>query len=139
MPDIPLEEAVSVKAACQKAGIENILLTTPTTPEPRMAKIADATEGFVYLVSVTGVTGMKDQIENRVQGLIQALRRMTSKPIAVGFGVSRGEQVRCWLHCHDVQCSLPLLTLVSSIAGCPDCGLGRRRGDRGLGLGQGPG
>jgi hypothetical protein len=54
VPDLPLEETDAIRAACEKAGLELVLLTTPTTPQSRMADIARASQGFVYLVSVTG-------------------------------------------------------------------------------------
>jgi tryptophan synthase alpha subunit len=54
VPDLPLEETDAIRAACVKAGLELVLLTTPTTPQSRMAEIARASQGFVYLVSVTG-------------------------------------------------------------------------------------
>lgn len=57
VPDLPLEETDAIRAACEKAGLELVLLTTPTTPQSRMADIARASQGFVYLVSVTGEAG----------------------------------------------------------------------------------
>lgn len=81
VPDLPLEETVSVRAACEKAGIELVLLATPTTPQARMRAIAQASQGFVYLVSVTGVTGMKEQVSGRVEGLVSELKAVTDKPV----------------------------------------------------------
>lgn len=94
VPDIPLEETSFIREATSKAGIELVLLTTPTTPTPRMEAIANASEGFIYLVSVTGVTGIRGTMEGRVEGLVQSLRGMTDKSIAVGFGVSGPEQAK---------------------------------------------
>ncbi|KXZ52820.1 hypothetical protein GPECTOR_8g204 [Gonium pectorale] len=94
VPDLPLEETVAVRAACEAAGIELVLLTTPTTPQARMSAIAQASQGFVYLVSLTGVTGMKDQVEARVEGLVDRLKAVTDKPVCVGFGVSRPEHAK---------------------------------------------
>ena len=54
VPDLPLEETSAIRAACERAGLELVLLCTPTTPQARMADIAKASQGFVYLVSVTG-------------------------------------------------------------------------------------
>lgn len=81
VPDLPLEETVDVRAACETAGIELVLLTTPTTPPSRMAAIAQASQGFVYLVSLTGVTGMKDAVEARVEGLVSSLKSVTDKAV----------------------------------------------------------
>eukprot|EP00775_Hariotina_reticulata_P010426 gene10426-10584_t len=92
VPDLPLEETVNIRAACERAGLELVLLTTPTTPKQRMADIARASQGFVYLVSVTGVTGVQTSMQARVQQLVDTLHAVTDKPVAVGFGVSTPEQ-----------------------------------------------
>lgn len=89
-----MEEADKVSEVASRHGLELVMLTTPTTPRPRMHAIAERSKGFVYLVSVTGVTGVKDKVEDRVQGLIADLQRETDKSVAVGFGVSRPEQAR---------------------------------------------
>ena len=99
VPDIPLEETGPIRASATAAGLETVLLVTPTTPVARMALIASASEGFVYLVSLTGVTGVQTSIQSRVQGLIAQLKGVTAKPVAVGFGVSTGaqaEQLVAW-------------------------------------------
>lgn len=96
VPDLPLEETDSVRQACQAVGLELILLTAPTTPRERMLRIARSTQGFLYLVSVTGVTGMRDQLEGRVQDLVHMLHQLSDKPVAVGFGISKPE------HCAKV-------------------------------------
>lgn len=71
IPDIPLEETQEARSLCQKYGLELVLLATPTTSASRMEKIADATSGFVYLVSVTGVTGVQEKMQERVEGLVR--------------------------------------------------------------------
>jgi tryptophan synthase alpha chain len=92
VPDLPLEENEPLLTAAQAAGIEVILLVAPTSPQARIQAIATQSQGFIYLVSVTGVTGIRTEIQGRVQGLIQDLQQQTDKPIAVGFGVSQPEQ-----------------------------------------------
>ncbi|CAD7697475.1 unnamed protein product [Ostreobium quekettii] len=94
VPDLPLEETSEVREACAAAGLELVLLTTPTTPKDRMTEIARATQGFVYLVSVTGVTGVRDSVATGVEGLIDMLHNVTDKPVAVGFGISKQEHVQ---------------------------------------------
>lgn len=94
VPDIPLEETYAVREVCDRHGIELVLLSTPTTPPARMEAIAKASQGFVYLVSVTGVTGVKEQMETRVEGLVDALHGFTDKPVCVGFGVSKPEHAK---------------------------------------------
>lgn len=99
VPDIPLEETGEIREAATKAGLELILLTTPTTPRERMQAIAKASQGFVYLVSVTGVTGSRVSMESRVEGLISMLHEVTDKSVAVGFGISApdaAQQVMSW-------------------------------------------
>ena len=86
VPDLPLEETVEVRASCEAAGIELVLLATPTTPQARMKSIAHASQGFVYLVSVTGVTGIKDTMEARVEGLVRSLKEVTDKPVGTEGG-----------------------------------------------------
>jgi tryptophan synthase alpha chain len=94
VPDLPLEEAANLLEPASKIGIEVILLIAPTSSADRIAAIARASQGFIYLVSVTGVTGMRSQIETRVSDLITQIRSVTDKPIGVGFGISQPEQAR---------------------------------------------
>jgi len=94
VPDIPLEETKELSKICTKKGIDLVLLSTPTTPIDRMAKIADASNGFIYLVSVTGVTGARSGVESRVEELVKKLKTVTDKPVCVGFGISEEAQAR---------------------------------------------
>lgn len=92
VPDLPLEEVAAVTESAQNHGIEVILLVAPTSPKERIEAIAQQSQGFIYLVSVTGVTGMRSEIQSRVKELLSELRSLTDKPVAVGFGVSQPEQ-----------------------------------------------
>lgn len=94
VPDLPLEEAQSLLKPAAEIGLEVILLVAPTTPKSRIEAIAKQSQGFIYLVSVTGVTGMRTQLESRVQDLIEQMRKITDKSIGVGFGISRPEQAQ---------------------------------------------
>lgn len=94
IPDLPLEEVEGVLEAAKNAGIEVILLVAPTSPKQRIEAIAQHSQGFIYLVSVTGVTGMRSQIESRVQTLLTELHSVTDKPIGVGFGISQPSQAK---------------------------------------------
>lgn len=99
VPDLPLEEAETLVKAAASLGIELILLVAPTSPKERIEAIAKQAQGFIYLVSVTGVTGMRTQMGDRVPDLLMDLRTITDKPIGVGFGISQPEhahQVREW-------------------------------------------
>ena len=94
VPDLPLEEAADLISAGATFGIEVILLVAPTSSKDRIEAIARQSQGFIYLVSVTGVTGMRAQIQDRVKDLLIDLRSVTDKPIGVGFGISGVEQAR---------------------------------------------
>ena len=94
VPDLPLEEAEELIKTAANFGIEVILLVAPTSSQNRIEAIARQSQGFIYLVSVTGVTGIRSHIQDRVQHLITDLRHVTDKPIGVGFGISAPEQAR---------------------------------------------
>ncbi|MBA0709879.1 hypothetical protein Golax_024897 [Gossypium laxum] len=102
VPDVPLEEAELLRREALKNNIElydlsarvvKVLLTTPTTPTDRMKAIVEAAEGFVYLVSSVGVTGARASVSDRVQTLLTEIKEVTTKPIVVGFGISKPEHV----------------------------------------------
>jgi len=94
VPDLPLEEAEKLSAIAAAQGLDLVLLVAPTTPPARMARIHGASRGFTYLVSVTGVTGMRTALESRVEPLVQQLKAAGPTPVAVGFGISGPEQAR---------------------------------------------
>ncbi|MCU0541091.1 MAG: tryptophan synthase subunit alpha [Oscillatoriaceae cyanobacterium Prado104] len=94
VPDLPLEEADNLLEPAKKLGIELTLLVAPTSPKSRIEAIARQSQGFIYLVSVTGVTGMREGLGMRVQELLQELRSVTEKPVGVGFGISTPEHAR---------------------------------------------
>jgi len=94
VPDLPLEEAYKFSKIVSSHSMDLILLVAPTTPFERMKQISDHTKGFTYLVSVTGVTGERNKMENRVESLISKLKDVNSNPIAVGFGISTPEHVK---------------------------------------------
>jgi len=93
VPDLPLEEAYKFSKIVSNHSMDLILLVAPTTPLERMKKISNHTKGFTYLVSVTGVTGERKEMENRVENLIAKLKEVNTNPIAVGFGISTPEHV----------------------------------------------
>lgn len=94
VPDLPLEEAEDFLCLSEKKGIEVTLLVAPTTPAERIKQIALKSQGFIYLVSVTGVTGMREEVQERVRDLIRQLKSVTEKPVGVGFGISQPAQAR---------------------------------------------
>ncbi len=94
VPDLPLEEAEKLSAIASAAGLDLVLLVAPTTPAGRMARIHGASRGFTYLVSVTGVTGVRTSLESRVEALVGQLKQLGPTPVAVGFGIADPEQAR---------------------------------------------
>jgi len=94
VPDLPLEEAEEVINTAAEFGIEVILLVAPTSSKERIEAIAKFSQGFIYLVSVTGVTGVRSQLQDRVKTLLNEMRTITDKPIGLGFGISGSEQAR---------------------------------------------
>ncbi|MEH2392545.1 MAG: tryptophan synthase subunit alpha [Nostoc sp.] len=92
IPDLPLEEAAGLLQSANEMGINVILLVAPTSSAERIEAIARSSVGFIYLVSVTGVTGVRSQLENRVSDLLKQIRDVTDKPIGVGFGISEAAQ-----------------------------------------------
>ncbi len=94
VPDLPLEEAAILLEPATAMGIEVTLLVAPTSSQERIEAIAAKSQGFIYLVSVTGVTGMRSQMGTRVKDLLLDLRKVTDKPIGVGFGISSPEQAK---------------------------------------------
>lgn len=94
VPDLPLEEAEALLKPASQYGIEIILLVAPTSPRERIKAISEKSQGFIYLVSVTGVTGMRGEIQSRVEDILTEMRRLTDKPIGVGFGISSPEQAK---------------------------------------------
>jgi tryptophan synthase alpha chain len=88
VPDLILEESAAVRLACAKHGLALIPLVTPTTPPLRAAQIAKTAAGFIYFVSVTGTTGARTSLHRELRSQVLRLRRQTSLPVAVGFGIS---------------------------------------------------
>jgi tryptophan synthase alpha chain len=93
VPDLPLEEAGAWMAAAKPQGLANILLVAPNTPADRVRKIAKATQGFLYYVSVTGITGARAQLPVELSQGLNGIKQLTNKPVAVGFGISTPDQV----------------------------------------------
>ena len=89
--DLPLEET-EMRDALPGSGIDFVYLTAPTTDDSRLPKVAERASGFIYYVSVTGITGTKSAETQDVAAAIERLRRHTDLPIAVGFGIKTPEQ-----------------------------------------------
>ena len=93
IPDLPLEEAKDWIKEARANNLCNILLVAPTTPAKRIKKIVSASQGFIYYVSVTGITGARKELPMDLrEGLIK-VKEVSKKPVCVGFGISRPKQV----------------------------------------------
>jgi tryptophan synthase alpha chain len=92
--DLPPEEDEELCLPALKAGLNFIRLATPTTDDKRLPKVLTNTSGFVYYVSVTGVTGTAAPDTSKVTGAVARIKRHTKLPVAVGFGVKTAEQAR---------------------------------------------
>ena len=90
--DTPFEETEALSRACAESGVHRVLLVAPTSTPARVVRIAAASRGFVYCVSVTGVTGSRQALPPDLSRLVGRIRRVTSTPVCVGFGVSTPEQ-----------------------------------------------
>jgi tryptophan synthase alpha chain len=94
VPDLPVEEADELARICRDADFSLIQLVTPTTPRDRAVRIANSSTGFLYYVSVAGITGERTELPPELVDNVAWLRGETDLPICVGFGISQPEQVR---------------------------------------------
>jgi tryptophan synthase alpha chain len=91
--DLPPEEAGDWIAAARDEGLDTVFLAAPTSPDERLRLVADASRGFIYAISRTGVTGERDALSSDAAPLVGRLRAMTREPVVLGFGISTPEQV----------------------------------------------
>jgi tryptophan synthase alpha chain len=92
--DMPPEEGGEWIEAARAARLDTIFLASPTSPEERLRKVAEASRGFVYAISRTGVTGERQSLSDDARPLVARLRALTQVPVALGFGISTPEQVK---------------------------------------------
>jgi tryptophan synthase alpha chain len=93
VPDLPYEEADPLREEAEPAGLDLVQLVAPTSTPPRMKAIARLSRGFIYVVSVLGITGERRHLPPELDAQVRTLRLVTTKPVCVGFGVSTPEQV----------------------------------------------
>ena len=91
--DLPPEEAGDHIEACEKLGMDTVFLLAPTTPEDRVEYIARNATGFIYYVSRTGVTGVRDDLASDLQEMVEMIKRHSDRPLVVGFGIQNPDQV----------------------------------------------
>jgi len=92
VPDLPPEEAEELETACRAAGLATIYLLAPTSTEDRIRYVASHCTGFIYLVSVAGITGARSELPPDLADFVMRVRHHTRLPLAVGFGIATGEQ-----------------------------------------------
>jgi tryptophan synthase alpha chain len=91
VPDLPLEEAGDVRAACETSGLALVPLVAPTTPDDRLTAIGASARGFLYTVSVTGTTGERATLSDTFAGVVARAKAHTAVPVALGFGIATPE------------------------------------------------
>jgi tryptophan synthase alpha chain len=98
IPDLPVEESKPLLTACNKNGIRLVFMAAPTTTDRRLKAIAQASKGFLYVVSVKGITGVRKDVSGDVRPLVKRIRKLDKTiPLAVGFGISKPEHVKAVL------------------------------------------
>ena len=119
--DLTVEESGAFVRAMQSAGLNTVFLVAPTSSPDRMKKIAEASTGFLYAVSRTGVTGEQQQLAGDLKDFLRALRRCTKLPIAVGFGISHPEHVKAvWEEADGAVVGSSIVKEVEQHTGKPD-------------------
>ncbi len=93
LPDLPPDEDPQLVAQARQAGLETVFLLAPTSTDERIRTVTGFVSGFVYTVSVTGVTGARESLPD-LAPLVERIRRFTDKPVAIGFGISGAETAR---------------------------------------------
>ena len=113
IPDLPAEEGEEIRAAAYGYGLDLIPLVAPTTEQKRLKKIMGQASGFIYCVSVTGVTGARDNLPVEVIPLLERVRAATKLPVGLGFGISTPEQaIEVKSYCDGIIVGSVLVELV---------------------------
>ena len=94
VPDLPPEEGREIYGACRDRGVDPVLLAAPTTTPKRLERLGRETRGFLYYVSLTGVTGARGEVAGDVEAKVRRVKSATDKPVCVGFGISKPEHAQ---------------------------------------------
>jgi len=94
VPDLPIEEAEPVTGWLRSASLDTVFMVAPTTPPDRISAIASHSSGFVYCVTVTGITGMRRDLPDGIVELLAEVKKRTTLPVAAGFGISRQDHLK---------------------------------------------
>lgn len=120
IPDLPPEEAEEWKKEADKAGLDTIFLLAPTSDRTRVRKVARLSSGFIYYVSVTGITGARNRLPDDLLAKLELVKRHASIPVAVGFGISTPEQVaRLASHADAIIVGSAIVNLIAKHAEDP--------------------
>jgi len=94
IPDLPPEEGKELEKSTKRHGLDLVYLLSPASTEERIRLVTSRSSGFIYLVSLTGVTGARDELPEELESFVASVRKGTEKPLCVGFGVSTPEQAQ---------------------------------------------
>ncbi|HIJ72300.1 MAG TPA: tryptophan synthase subunit alpha [Planctomycetes bacterium] len=89
--DLNIDDADEIFAPARQAGLDTVFMVTPNTSQERMKQIASKTTGFIYAVSLLGVTGSREELSDTVNGLVKKMKALANVPVCVGFGISKPE------------------------------------------------
>jgi len=92
--DLSIDDADEIAGPAKSAGVDTVFMITPNTETERMKLIASKTTGFIYTVSLLGVTGSREELSGAVEGLVGRLKKLTDVPVCVGFGISKPEHAK---------------------------------------------
>jgi len=121
LTDLSVEEAAGIVATMRAHNLDTVFLAAPTSTEARLRLIAQYSSGFAYLISRIGVTGEQDSFASSATPLVEAMRRVTDLPLAIGFGISRPEHVAAaGALCDGVVVGSALVHLIERYAGAPE-------------------
>jgi len=113
IPDLPLEEFICYESYFNQVNIDNIMLASLTSGKERLHAIAEKSKGFIYCISVRGITGIRNSINPEVINFLRNLRKITSLPLALGFGLSSREQIgRIKNYCDGIIVGSKILSLI---------------------------
>ncbi len=101
IPDLPLEEADAWRTAAAREGLAAVFLLAPTSGETRMASVVQASTGFIYYVSIAGITGARQAVPSEIVAKIRLAKTLTDKPVCVGFGVTTPAQAHAMARIAD--------------------------------------
>lgn len=94
IPDLPPEEGAQIDELCARERLTHVYMIAPTSDAKRIALVGERATGFIYVVSLTGITGVRDQLPPELSGFIARVRTETNMPLVIGFGISKPEQAR---------------------------------------------